>query len=429
MQFTETVDAAEFGRWLRLGLGRAVLYLQSHDSKPYRGALLDACLNDLSYDAQAGDDRAPYLYDLIQASGELPLYRDHVISSLQTSRGDSSERQIFALARRLAQAGDASAKQIIYEAFAQNAAQQHYAGASELIALDGVDGFIFVAQHLTSLDPEEDDWLPSAWIDDLEERDGKEAAWSALDRASGSVPEIAPLLDLVKRERAASSPLNRSPQPPVDYPTLRAEIERKGERTNGLWAWGKAAADESIAEAARDLNMEQDRGRLLAYMKVFSRRAFPLEPDRLLELAQSEDKMLAWRTCHVLEIVAHPKVRELAVKFAEMGSYTEATMLLKANAQDGDAKRILSWLELTADADDLHVLAMTARGFAEANWTEESADCLFYMYERGPCPMCRCSCVEMLDKRGLVPAWMRKECCWDAEDELRKWAAGESETR
>jgi hypothetical protein len=35
----------EFEWILRIGLGRAILHLQKHDSKPYRDVMLDACLH------------------------------------------------------------------------------------------------------------------------------------------------------------------------------------------------------------------------------------------------------------------------------------------------------------------------------------------------------------------------------------------------
>jgi hypothetical protein len=73
---------AEFERVVRLGLGRAVLYLQRHGSSPFREILARAVVEDWTYDRDITNSREGYLLDLIDATGEILRYRDLVLAAL-----------------------------------------------------------------------------------------------------------------------------------------------------------------------------------------------------------------------------------------------------------------------------------------------------------------------------------------------------------
>ena len=42
----DAVSVEEFRRWLRMGIGRALLYLGEYDPEPYRAVVLDACVRN-----------------------------------------------------------------------------------------------------------------------------------------------------------------------------------------------------------------------------------------------------------------------------------------------------------------------------------------------------------------------------------------------
>ncbi len=69
------VELAEFNQWLHRGLGRAVVYLKTHDPKPYREAVLYACTHGLTYDAQCEEGREAFLLDLIRCIGDDEFFR------------------------------------------------------------------------------------------------------------------------------------------------------------------------------------------------------------------------------------------------------------------------------------------------------------------------------------------------------------------
>lgn len=64
------MDAVAFEHALKRGLGRAVLWLQTHDATPYRDIILHACLYNQAHDPQCEGNRAAYMLDVTVGTGE-----------------------------------------------------------------------------------------------------------------------------------------------------------------------------------------------------------------------------------------------------------------------------------------------------------------------------------------------------------------------
>src|SRR5215211_5960227 len=114
---------AEFERIVRIGLGRAILYLQSHDPEPYRDVIMGATLHNWLY-SSSDDTHERYLLDLIELTSDPQLFRHEILRSLDSLaaindvRFEFSDeymdaRQLCALARLFALKGDAEARQAI----------------------------------------------------------------------------------------------------------------------------------------------------------------------------------------------------------------------------------------------------------------------------------------------------------------------------
>ena len=59
------MDEVEFREILRLGLGRAILYARSHDMRPFRDLILDACQHGYSLDFVCERTQGYNMYDLV----------------------------------------------------------------------------------------------------------------------------------------------------------------------------------------------------------------------------------------------------------------------------------------------------------------------------------------------------------------------------
>src|SRR5260370_20648316 len=107
----------QFAGWVAKGLGRAVLYLKTHDSKACRQALLHACTHNLIYDRQCEESRAPYLLELIELSGDTEFYRNGILAALKSEDDELDLGQLFEISATFAAKGDNEIKQSMYAAF------------------------------------------------------------------------------------------------------------------------------------------------------------------------------------------------------------------------------------------------------------------------------------------------------------------------
>ncbi len=107
-----------FREALAQGTGRPFLALQSQSSEPYREIILDACLRNRVYDPSCESERAPYLYELIQLTGEPAFYRGALLAALRTATDSQSndQQQQLQLACEFARHGDAEARRVTYDA-------------------------------------------------------------------------------------------------------------------------------------------------------------------------------------------------------------------------------------------------------------------------------------------------------------------------
>src|SRR5258708_35538847 len=134
----------EFAGWLRKGLGRASVYLKTHDGKACSEALLHACTHNLAYDRQCEDSRTPYLLELIELSGDAQFYRNGILAALMSEDDDVDQGQTFELAASFAEKGDSEIKQSMYAAFERDGFG--ISAADEIVRLDGLPRLLFLAR-------------------------------------------------------------------------------------------------------------------------------------------------------------------------------------------------------------------------------------------------------------------------------------------
>src|SRR5207247_7353835 len=107
------VEVAEFNQWLQKGLGRAVVYLTTHDPGPYRDAVLYACTHDLTYDSSERD-REMYMRDLIRSAGNEEFLRKGLLEAITTKPEDPDKfdlGQTIESARNFAEKGEPEIRQ------------------------------------------------------------------------------------------------------------------------------------------------------------------------------------------------------------------------------------------------------------------------------------------------------------------------------
>ena len=190
-------DLEAMQRWLALGLGRAVLHLELHDSAPYHAMILHACLYQEPYDSQTEPERAHYLDDILLASGQEAYFRSRILAALVDPVDELNLDQLCGLLVEWARRGDAEARQVLYTI----AGDLADAGISypnyRLIELDGWEGFVFVAERLGAAILNGAEGVHDDALDDIKHHMGEDAVAARLAELRASNHLIAVYLDTI----------------------------------------------------------------------------------------------------------------------------------------------------------------------------------------------------------------------------------------
>jgi hypothetical protein len=414
------MDVQEFQHLLELGLGRAILYLRDHDARPYRDVILHACLHNLAYDKQCEGNRAEYLFDIIQLTGESEFYRERILTGLATL-SDDWDSQLYDLARLFAQHGDAHARQVMYDTFAKSSGEDFYYGHT-LIELDGLEGYLFVANCIGDQAViSEDLWIYRNLHHTAEEQCGEDEARHALERASAENSRIQDYLDGLHKGKAQKD--HWPPRPNIagwGYEQLKENWSRG---PLPLTQWGKEANNEDLRKVAKDLLAETDEKQIQRLLKIFQKRCFPLEHQRLIEFVSSSDRFIPVKAIIALSHIAHPEIRALAFRLMEPDSEYQgrAVKLLVNNFQESDCDLIEAFIVKLQDVHDLHSVGFDILDFYEAHPNPESESrVMVTLYEKDPCTLCRERNIQRLLALNTLPDWIRAECEYDANPDIRK---------
>jgi len=420
------MDTIEYQRAITLGLGRAVLSLEQHDSNPYREIILDACLQNRAHDAQVEGSRAKYMLEIIHKSGDLTFFADAILRSLRDKEDDWNTPQRFEMARLLAQDGYPGIREAMYLAFRTMEISASDV-ASEFIELDGIQGALFVIAQIGSQIAKnplkwEDEYLLSVVTDKC----GKDAVDSALNAAAENDQNVRAYIAAVEENRRERAAIQMPNPGNMTYGQIKSLIEN--DKAGGfLRKWAQAATDSDLESAARDLVQETDPRKLKSYLTIFRKRRFPLDANYLLRLVGQPEGPIAGHALSALACVEDDKVRSLAFSLVETGSPLRAYAidLLVNNFHDGDHMVVEAWCNAEQDADIVNALDRSHRDFFGVNPNPDSEKrILRVFYEKEPCAHCRNYIVERLVELDALPDELRLECKHDSYAETRELVKG-----
>jgi hypothetical protein len=195
-----------------------------------------------------------------------------------------------------------------------------------------------------------------------------------------------------------------------------------------LRKWGQQASDQDLEHAAADLLAQQHEDALVAYLRIFSQRRFPLDPGPLLGLVHHRSRRVGSAATRALEQITDPRVRALGLAILDEPSADGDLLgrgvdLLVNNFEPADAARLVERLGRRAwgqDRDGDHNLGFATLDLLKAHPSSDGAPALLTLYEHGPCSICRERCVEALQALDQLPEWMPAECRYDANLALRE---------
>lgn len=125
--------------------------------------------------------------------------------------------------------------------------------------------------------------------------------------------------------------------------------------------------------------------------------------------------MLSWH--------AEAEVRQLALKRVRAARLEEREIrLLRKTYQVGDRRLVRGALEKVPamEPDTRHSIVSDLLDVLRANLHPENGRLLLFAYEHTPCTYCRREAVTMMRELDVLPKWVRRECAFDADAEIRR---------
>ncbi len=430
------LSVEQFRTAATIGLGRAILHLQQTGDIPDKDLLLHLMLHSTAYDSQIEGGRDWYAFQLVQASGQAPSYIQEFWEALKDfpPSDDADEYQRMGIIGYLAEAGEAETDKQLFDRTAANIAVGSRAGVQEVIERNGVSGAEFVIDRYQEIG----DWNYIDLYFDIARafEDSEEIQ---------NLPFVQELVEWGKRKLGSPGSARNQEQVSVTYEDFKNKVnEDPTAMRSGCgrpWSrWFKTASDEEIRQAAEDFMMfaADDYDHILSYISLFAKRAFPLDPAILIDMARQytdespwteagmiPERMLPFRAFIALSKIRHPDVRAFAIEWIQESRELDNVVgLLGQNYQPGDWNLISSVLHAEHSPETLHGMGMGIRDVFKAHPTKEALPVLQFMIEHGPCSFCRHSFMEGMHQLGGLPELMRVEAPFDSNDDIREWAEG-----
>jgi hypothetical protein len=414
------MTSEEFRQAINNGLGRTVLHIRTHSWKPYAEAIEYVCLHNTAYDPQCEGSRAEYVYEIVRLTGEPERFAKIVAEGLLNALEYWEVAHLFDMAALFAKDGYGGVREAMLKKFGWDEERKDFLGGEQIVSVDGEKGLLLVAERIGM-------WMeghPEYWVDDSLLK-GEAEGWGERVLAEGAMTSVnvQRYREGMAKYKAEAGRRGRTPEyRNWSYAELRERIVVEGGKVPRGWlfGWGQHASEEAVREAAADLLKEKDGERLVAYLRIFNRRRFPLDHGRLIQIARGVDGEAAIASCRALRHLKDESVRELAIEMMDAGrGVGDAVEMLVLNYVGGDEQRIEKLLAAQGNDEDFHWCGHAALHLFEANVEAEAVGTMMLMYERGRCSNCRTGAVRVLMGRGVIPEWMVEECLFDSSEEVR----------
>ncbi|SEG75585.1 hypothetical protein [Paenibacillus sp. UNC499MF] len=400
---------------LTRGLGSIILYLKENPALTYRhlDAITDACIRNTAYDPQCDGSREAYLWEVIQLSKASPILQERILDALGGKVNGWNLLQVYRLAKIFASHGNAAAVDTMKRGFRYDEEWNCFIGGEEIIEAGGAQGFLFVAKEIGKK-------ILSS------EYEGNTFIWESAKELLGEEKAAALLVESAKDERIKAFYQSVLPDE-GDYSLSNGRKalpyeELKSEKARYPYIrWGMCASKEDLFKAADDLLKEEHPKKLEAYLSIFVNVAFPLDPQKIIDLAQSQNKRLRSAAIRALRNLKNERIHRLAVQLiCQRETEIEALELFTLNYEENDLPLLESIAFKKHNKHSFHNMELDMVNIFENHPTASCQKIMIELYKKGFCSLCRRWAVEIMLANHMLPAALRDEIQYDCNPDIRE---------
>jgi hypothetical protein len=296
---------------LARGLGSIILYLKQSPKLTVKhiDAIYSACVENTAYDPQCDTSREDYLWEVVQLSQESESLQKQILRALESSIDGWDLLQVYRLAKIFTLNGNSTALTAMKRGFRYHEEWNSFIGGEEIIAAEGEQGFLFVAsrigEHILSSDYEESKFL----LEFANEHLGEEKVAALLETQCD-----ANIRAFVQSASQHHWETQSKPVHSVTYDELKTSIGSAPGALYRYTRWGMRASKEDLIRAANDLLEEKESKKLLAYLYIFGKTVFPLNPQKMIDLTLSKNKRLQSAAIAALSNLKDARIHQLGLK-------------------------------------------------------------------------------------------------------------------
>jgi hypothetical protein len=276
-----------------------------------------------------------------------------------------------------------------------------------------------------SLRNEPDYWEDTYLLSEAYERFGRETVHNAIAAQAENCESTRKYVDYMHMvDQQDSDRENQGPRPLESVEAILASIEAAQDKyPHRLRFWGRRASESDAAIVFNRMLLETRPEQLRRYLCVFGLREMPRLAPQTLELAIRSEGDLLDATIDALSNFQTAEVRTLGLRMLqETPPRLDAIRLFVKNYEPGDSTLLESILPIDAEANVLHGIGIDLLKVFSETQKPELAGCMKWLYEYGPCSMCRGNAVRYLIEMKVIDHEMINECLWDSYDETQELA-------
>jgi len=417
----------EFESALKKGLGRAYQYVVEHGDSDelVRDWLEKACLENFTYDPQCEGDRSKWLYRILEQTSDIEHYERYIIEKLPTLTFDSSwdQNHIYGLLKQFSKHGSSAARELLYDHFSKNLRvtyNESWIGGSQIIDLDGLEGFLFVVRVIgenliRTEDFSEDEYLLSEMIEEEDE----DLVIDALMKASATceftkkyMDEVIPQYEESKRKETKDRIVRTASERRKAFGHSQEKVlemiedSSKAKKYPGFYmAYGRVATDEEIGQTIQKMLEESRPEQLIRYAWVFRRRYISKnkmpEPlfKKMLGLLDSSNVDLVEAVSYDLSYVDDERVRTIGIERLQNPSkisFCSVVKLLSSSIKQDDTQLLAEcFLSIRDTLDECeihecHGVIMDIINLADKLQVDVHLQTVLeHCYVLTPCSLCR----------------------------------------
>lgn len=380
---------------------------------------MTACLKDQRIDSWCEEPRTEYLSVIIDLLTDPNDVLSPVGEKLERSRSGGDQDQMLKLGAVYALRGDQRFCEVIPKVARRNAAKGNHAGVYEWTQIEGKKAFWSVAVLL------------DRYVDRFVESDNLLFVAFALSEGLGERRFRALLGTARKRShgmaRLADEYFSRlhpkAPRTPLsEFKTFDSISQSGPERKTSKRILTEFAqfSEQSEFEIAAAHLPESEAKRAEYIDALFTKRAFPGDPNILMRDAKSKLRRLRLVAFRALGRIRSDEVRRFALKTLKSKRWEGilACDVLVTNYMPGDEDLILARAKQSTSDWDLHRSSRAIINLLRAE-TRVRPELAFWVYDNVTCGICRFFTVRLMLERNWLSEEIREECRYDSESETR----------